>query len=56
MYRRERSLHPAKRPILDSLHTHWAGLTIFVARPAVAMDNNAAERALRNPVVGRKNS
>jgi transposase len=55
MYRREWSLHPAKRPILDSLHNHWAGLTVFVTRPAVAMDNNAAERALRNPVVGRKN-
>jgi transposase len=26
-----------------------------VERPEVAMDNNAAERALRNPVVGRKN-
>lgn len=55
MYRREKALHPAKRPILDSLHNHWNGLTVFVTRPAVAMDNNAAERALRNPVVGRKN-
>src|SRR5207249_3952659 len=30
-------------------------LWVFVERPEVAMDNNAAERALRNPVVGRKN-
>ena len=55
MYRRERHLHRAKRQILESLHNHWSGLTVFVARPEVAMDNNAAERALRNPVVGRKN-
>jgi transposase len=55
MYRREQALHPAKRPLLDSLHNHWGGLTVFAARPDVAMDNNAAERALRNPVVGRKN-
>jgi transposase len=55
MYRRERHLHRAKRQILESLHNHWDGLTVFVARPEVAMDNNAAERALRNPVVGRKN-
>ncbi len=31
------------------------GLTGFVERPEVAMDNNTAERILRNPVVGRKN-
>jgi transposase len=55
MYRRERYLHEAKRPILESLHHHWEGLTVFVGRPEVAMDNNAAERALRTPVVGRKN-
>jgi transposase len=55
MYRRERHLHRAKRQVLDSLHHHWDGLTVFVTRPEVAMDNNAAERALRNPVVGRKN-
>src|SRR5262249_19164696 len=55
MYRRERHLHPVKRPILDSLHNHWGGLTVFVARPEVALDNNSAERALRHPVVGRKN-
>jgi transposase len=42
--------------VLDSLHNHWDGLPVCVARPAGAMDNNAAERALRNPVVGRKNS
>jgi transposase len=33
----------------------WAGLTRFVEDPGVPLDNNAAERALRGPVVGRKN-
>jgi transposase len=51
----ERDLHLAKQKVLSSLHHHWEGLTVFVERPEVAMDNNAAERILRNPVVGRKN-
>ena len=55
MYRQERHLHEAKRPILESLHNHWDGLTVFLTRPEVALDNNSAERALRTPVVGRKN-
>jgi len=50
-----KDLHGAKAKVLTSLHNHWDGLTVFVERPEVAMDNNAAERALRNPVVGRKN-
>lgn len=33
----------------------WAGLTRFVDDPCIPLDNNAAERALRGPVVGRKN-
>ncbi|MDA2926196.1 transposase, partial [Acidobacteria bacterium AH-259-G07] len=49
------SLAPPCRKILKSLARHWPGLTVFVNHPEVAMDNNAAERALRNPVVGRKN-
>lgn len=55
MYRWEKALHRAKRQVLDSLHHHWDGLTVFVSRPEVALDNNAAERALRPAVVGRKN-
>jgi transposase len=51
----EPDLHLAKAKVLSSLHNHWKGLTVFVERPEVAMDNNAAERVLRNPVVGRKN-
>jgi transposase len=48
-------LHLAKHKVLSSLHNHWDGLTVFVGRPEVAMDNNTAERILRPPVVGRKN-
>jgi hypothetical protein len=33
----------------------WIGLTRFVDDPRIPLDNNAAERALRGPVVGRKN-
>lgn len=51
----EPDLHLAKQKVLSSLHNHWDGLTVFVTRPEVAMDNNTAERILRNPVVGRKN-
>jgi transposase len=33
----------------------WEGLKAFVHHPEAELDNNAAERALRGPVVGRKN-
>ncbi len=48
-------LHPARKRVLESLHEHWGGLTVFVEHPEVPLDNNQAERALRGPVVGRKN-
>ena len=51
----EADLHLVQPKVLSSLHNHWDGLTVFVRRPEVAMDNNSAERILRNPVVGRKN-
>jgi transposase len=41
----------AVRYMLD----RWAGLTRFLDDPRIPLDNNAAERALRGPVVGRKN-
>jgi transposase len=47
--------HSAARKVLLSMHKHWAGLTVFVEQPWLAMDNNAAERAIRPAVVGRKN-
>ncbi|HEV7669858.1 MAG TPA: transposase [Thermoanaerobaculia bacterium] len=34
---------------------HWDGLTRFLEDPAVPLDNNPAERALRDLVLGRKN-
>lgn len=33
----------------------WPGLTVFLDNPEVPLDNNAAERALRGVVIGRKN-
>jgi transposase len=41
--------------VLKSMQKHWPGLTVFVDNPEVPMDNNAAERALRPAVIGRKN-
>jgi transposase len=51
----EPRLHPARRKVLESLQEHWSGLTVFVHVWDVPMDNNAVERTLRGPVVGRKN-
>ena len=39
---------------LRSLVNHREGLSVFVDQPQVPMDNNAAERALRGPVIGRR--
>jgi transposase len=33
----------------------WDRLTLFVGDPRIPLDNNATERAIRGPVVGRKN-
>lgn len=41
--------------VLNSMRDHWAGLTAFLKQPTLPLDNNAAERALRPAVVGRKN-
>jgi transposase len=49
------AIHPARQKVLVSLREHWEGLNVFVDHPEVPPDNNAAERALRGPVVGRKN-
>jgi hypothetical protein len=37
------------------LDNHWGGLTVFVSDARVPITSNAAERALRSPVLGRKN-
>ena len=41
--------------LLQSMQRHWRGLREFVRHSNVRPDNNAAERALRLAVVGRKN-
>jgi transposase len=48
------STHRAARKVLQSMKNHWAGLTVFIEQPWLALDNNAAERAIRPAVVGRK--
>ena len=43
------------RKTLESLIEHWPGLTRFVDDPKLPMDNNASERVIRGPAMGRKN-
>jgi transposase len=43
------------RKVLASLQEHWTGLTLFVDDLRIPMDNNASERKVRGPAVGRKN-
>jgi transposase len=50
----DKKIVTAKRKLLESLKDHWPGLTVFLEHPQVPMDNNTAERSLRNPVTGRK--
>jgi transposase len=42
--------------VLRSLKRHWKGLIVFLEDPRIPLDNNRAERLLRNPVILRKNS
>jgi transposase len=49
------NVHDAQAKALTSLGRHWQGLTVFVDHPEIPMDNNAPERALINPALGRKN-
>lgn len=48
------NLHEASKAVLNSLKNHWDGLTLFLDYPWIPMDNNIAERGLRNPIMGRK--
>jgi len=43
------------RKVLESLGTHWEGLTLFVDDPRIPMDNNTSERRARGAAVARKN-
>jgi transposase len=47
-------VHPVQRKRLESLLRHETGLRVFVDQPAVAMDNNIAERTLRPIVLARQ--
>lgn len=57
-------MHAQRVPATTSLgrairHTlkpkNWEKLTVFVNNPLVWLDNNATERGLRGPVIGRRN-
>jgi transposase len=48
-------LHPAAAKVLATLNREWDGLAAHRDFPDLPLDNNAAERAIRTPVVGRKN-
>jgi transposase len=43
------------RSVLASLQEHWSGLTRFLDDPRIPLDNNASERRVRGPALGRKN-
>lgn len=49
----QQDLHEVQKAVLTSLEHHWSGLTLFAEHPQIAMDNNLAERGLRNPVTAR---
>lgn len=46
--------HPQARKVLMHLKTHWSRYILFVTHPEAPMDNNEAERQLRDPVIARK--
>ena len=50
-----RGLHPAAKKVLATLDREWEGLARHRDFPDLDLDNNQSERALRTPVVGRKN-
>ncbi len=48
-------LHPAAAKVIATLSNEWDGLARHQDLPELPLDNNTAERALRTPVIGRKN-
>jgi transposase len=48
-------LHPAAAKVLATPDREWDGLAAHRGFPGLPLDNNTAERAIRTPVVGRKN-
>ena len=49
-----KGMHEEARTVFSRIANHWAGLIVFLDMPAIPMDNNASERAIRNAVTGRK--
>lgn len=45
--------HEEVRKVLTSLMKHWSGLTLFLEHSTIPMDNNAAERAIREAAIHR---
>jgi transposase len=43
------------RQAIEYMTSNWDGLTRFIEEPRAPLCNNAAERAMRGPVIGRKN-
>ncbi len=54
-YAGEGLLHPAAAKVIATLSNEWDGLARHQDLPQLPLDNNSAERALRTPVIGRKN-
>lgn len=52
---KQSGLHKKQKTILESMNRHWDGLTLFLTDPRIPLDNNRAERLLRNAVILRKN-
>ena len=48
-------LHPAAAKVIATLNNEWDGLARHRDLPQLPLDDNTAERALRTPVIGRKN-
>src|SRR5713101_8312611 len=48
-------LHPAAAKVIATLNNEWDGLARHRELSQLPLDNNEAERALRTPVIGRKN-
>ena len=41
---------------IEYMRTHWEKLTLFLREPGAPIDNNISERALKKPILHRKNS
>lgn len=47
--------HDALDKAIQYMSRRWSKLTRFLDDPVIPLDNNAAERGLRGPVIGRRN-